>query len=694
MVVQLPARASTGPRRNRGGRAPTAADVPTVQSGRDPGLNVPGLRIPGVQVPGVSVPQGDPVGQSLEFAGAQAIQVGEVLQAAEARIRSREDAVERAREESGVLERSQTELRRLITEGDLSSAAVLEGYGASLRQDIDSVVANHGGSEESRARLSIRLEQTRAAQVDRAAVASFGAQREKVLATMGDRLNIQTARVRQNPSALMAEFDALDDDIDDMAPGLTPGEEDQFKAAGRAELVLTVVDQMLTKGQVDAAESLIRDTPGIARIFSPDVQRQIFSRIAKVRAQTVQDRKLITVPAGFSLFDPVSREKVFTAPPGQRAPITLSPGERLVDPNTGKAIASVPAAPRIHKLSPGQKVVNEKGEILAESEADPITYKLGPGEEIQDKDGKVLASGPPAEDRPPFGKGLEGSALNNIAQMTPGFAENTLGPEKDRVFMLSVREAMAPSLVPNPDTGILEFVPAPPLPADVVQALTARGVEVPTTPTAVGEQPAPAAQPGAPTAQQDGTEAPTGDAVTSVEPNETVFELAGRGLITGPIAAGKEVVGRIPGAGGPFPEVARTKQFVDLLKRDLVRVLQNNPRFAEGERKAIENEIDITGKVFDDPVAFQSRLIGIDDALEIRLNNALKTVTSGKVSRTERQHALNVANAIQQFRVSLIPPKFEDEQEAVEFAESQPPGTRFLFKEKGGNWKVLSVKAR
>jgi len=87
-------------------------------------------------------------------------------------------------------------------------------------------------------------------------------------------------------------------------------------------------------------------------------------------------------------------------------------------------------------------------------------------------------------------------------------------------------------------------------------------------------------------------------------------------------------------------------------------------------------------------------LIGIDDALEIRLRNALKTASSEKVGSQERTHAMNVANALQQFRSNLLPTKFEKEEDAVEFALSAPPGTKFtVFDEAQKAWIIKSIPA-
>ncbi len=137
MVVQLPARSSSGPRRSRGGRAPTAADVPTQQSGRDPGLNVPGLRIPGVRVPGVRVPQGDPVGAALVNFGDTVASVAAEL----ARVSEQTRAANRRAAVAAKSARASVEARALVF--DLSQDPDFESYPERFQEGAAAIAAKH-----------------------------------------------------------------------------------------------------------------------------------------------------------------------------------------------------------------------------------------------------------------------------------------------------------------------------------------------------------------------------------------------------------------------------------------------------------------------------------------------------------------------------------------------------------------------
>jgi len=150
--------------------------------------------------------------------------------------------------------------------------------------------------------------------------------------------------------------------------------------------------------------------------------------------------------------------------------------------------------------------------------------------------------------------------------------------------------------------------------------------------------------------------------------------------VAGIVPSVAEFAGKTPLIGGPLFEgggqFAQDRQYVTAKQKDLVRVLQNNPRYAEGERQAIETEITIDSSAFDNPVAYRQRLIAIDEALRQRMQNAFNTVQNiTGTTQEERQHALNVANGISQFIDTLgVPPRVKNAEEAKKL----PPGAEFV----------------
>ena len=252
-------------------RVPNAFDVPTVAPPRDPGVNIT-PRVP----PGAF---GGNIGRAVEQSGRQVFGLGLQMAAADQRVRTREDTVERARDISDYNNTSATELRRLQTEDDLSNAAVSERYGAFLAKLQGQIISDHGGSEDSKAALLVRLEGIRGGYIDRAAGLTVAAQRHRVIATMGESLNILTKNAYQAPGMLSVLFESLDESIDDMAPALTPEDELNLRTSGRQAITLSALNSFLDRGAIREAKAILA-LPGLDQVLSPADQTNLHRRIA------------------------------------------------------------------------------------------------------------------------------------------------------------------------------------------------------------------------------------------------------------------------------------------------------------------------------------------------------------------------------------------------------------------------------
>ena len=249
-----------------------------------------------------------------------------------------------------------------------------------------------------------------------------------------------------------------------------------------------------------------------------------------------------------------------------------------------------------------------------------------------------------------FGAGLTGRSLSILTTMAPAFEAGQLTPDQERQFIAAATQYQQPTQFMDPATGLPQQR-RPELPPFVAQALKRRGQRVPTAQPNPFTEPQPRpSQPGAAEQQQ----------------GPSVWDLASQGLLTGPIPAVGELAGRTPILGEfvQTPRITQARNYVRALDRDLVRVLQNNPRFSEGERKAIEKEISIDPSAFDTNEAYLNRLIGRDRYLVGRLQDAEATMMSTNVSREERAHAMDVANSVPKFRVRVrVPPTVNNEND-------------------------------
>tara|TARA_R110000787_G_scaffold52328_2_gene123270 strand:- start:347 stop:778 length:432 start_codon:yes stop_codon:yes gene_type:complete len=109
---------------------------------------------------------------------------------------------------------------------------------------------------------------------------------------------------------------------------------------------------------------------------------------------------------------------------------------------------------------------------------------------------------------------------------------------------------------------------------------------------------------------------------------------------------------------------------------DLVRILQNNPRFSEAERAAIKDELNMNPEFFDTTQALQNRLIGFADSLEARKQQALAVMSGSAAGTTlaDRQWALRALTAVAGFEPILgVPPLVRTRAEAAKL----PPDALF-----------------
>lgn len=133
-----------------------------------------------------------------------------------------------------------------------------------------------------------------------------------------------------------------------------------------------------------------------------------------------------------------------------------------------------------------------------------------------------------------------------------------------------------------------------------------------------------------------------------------------------------DTLGQMPGEAGDFftfGDTVSRRQYFSTAKRDLVRALQNNPRYAEGERKAIEEEIKVGPEFWGSEEGLRSRMVSVDRSLRERLKDEVAVARDQSQPPEHRQAAQQTANAIQRYLRLLGVP-----QEAYEQYAPKPSG--------------------
>jgi hypothetical protein len=288
----------------------------------------------------------------------------------------------------------------------------------------------------------------------------------------------------------------------------------------------------------------------------------------------------------------------------------------------------------------------------------------------------------------PFGSGREGGALELFVKLSPDFAAGKTTEEQDRYFLTAVSDYTRPTQiqVSDPITGAISYRSQQnPLPDFVKTALKTRKMGVPSAAPAGPAAPAAApaggsaatVTPVAPPGDVNATPVPAGGAAAAPAPApepRTIWNQSS--FIAGPVPAIQAGVSRIPGLGGVAPDVQQARTFVNGAVRELVKNLQNSPVFAQREREAIEGEVDIGPRFFDDPEGLRNRMIGVDDFLATKIREADAFAKSQEATSKARGEALNTVQAITNFRKILgVPTRVY----SVEEVQKLPTGTPFLW---------------
>jgi hypothetical protein len=239
---------------------------------------------------------------------------------------------------------------------------------------------------------------------------------------------------------------------------------------------------------------------------------------------------------------------------------------------------------------------------------------------------KVDAKKAGTKDTGPLGRGTKGDILNTLIQYAPLYAAGSLEPEQRNAFMTAVTDYTQPIQVEftDPETGLKSVrVQRNELPDFVREAL---GSKAPRPSTTTG----PASGPGVPTRPETGALAPAPVMgltaasappevfqVASTAPKSSFFDLAATGTGFVPVLV-SGVARNVPlnAAGNIGPEFQQSTAMLDSMTNRVVNTLQENPRFAEGERTQILKELKLAPRLFSNKNGYINQIIALDNVLE------------------------------------------------------------------------------
>ncbi len=563
-------------------------------------------------------------------------------------MKRREDVLDRVRLLNDFDLTAQKNLNAVMTSQDITSPAAISSYTQSLRQKMNELVGQHGGGMSSKMELQSQLE-NQLGQYEKSALATQVKAQHEMLGNMVDKMSNELSVVAGfAPDRMQDVFADFDARLDMLKDGMSPQMYQGFRDAGRAKIATNSIAKLLTNGQWQVAEQVMKD-PNVNKYLNADTARKFTIDIAVDQGKLLAETR--RQDANVRRWSSVLRRN-------------LSPEE----------VARVRALPEKKDMTDADQIVEL--ELIQGKPASPeqVTQILG------------LKAGTGGA----YGDSLQGRSLNYVTTNADKFALGLLSRDEAQQFMTMYNEAYKPIEKQDPVTGQWTRI-QPAIPPFIQQALTKGTSFYNRMPAGGAPMPAPGAAPAAPAPAMSGggmtaAPAPAGGATSAPAPAAPAQRATGenrsiwqrRSNVTGPVSAATDIAGRVPVVGealGGGGQVTTDRQFAEAQSRELIRALSQSGRYLATEMQAIEKEVDISGSVFDNPTAYARRLIGIDEALAKRVQSETKILANPRTPLEQRKAAESVINVINNFRNTLgVPQRVKTPDEARKL----PPGTEFI----------------
>jgi hypothetical protein len=161
-------------------------------------------------------------------------------------------------------------------------------------------------------------------------------------------------------------------------------------------------------------------------------------------------------------------------------------------------------------------------------------------------------------------------------------------------------------------------------------------------------------------------------------PQSTFFDLSSTGTGFVPVIV-SGIARNIPieAAGQIKPEFQQGTTMLENMRNRVVNVLQENPRFAEGERTQILRELDIGPRALTNKQAYINQIVALDnvfDGIQTKTQGVADTKNTGMDARREAYKKLEEVNFIR----DLLGVR-ERKINTTEAWKSAPPGEYLVF---------------
>ena len=551
---------------------------------------------------------------------------------------------------------------------DIMGQQALPEFQNALNQKRQEALSNFTGRPEAKAALERQLDNQLAQYGKSAITAKIKAGQDQMGRALNQQFDKSSIQVDAAPDIWSFAKDENLAAVEMWKPAMTRDQYESAKRLAYAKPLQAAVRSHLAQGNIEGAEALMKDE-AFGKYLTADEARPLIIDSAVEKGKRATEVKRIEAKI---------------------AQYRLRLGRELT-PDEVSRIRTLPAK---KDMTPADEI----------TELELIQQKPASQDQVDKIFKTYIDDGAKGGS---FGNSLQGRSLSYVTENSVAYANGHLTPAQARQFEASFNEAYAPKDVLDPVTGQMRRI-TPSVPGFAQEAMT-RGSSIYRGGMASGPRPGETVQldingqtmgtgvvdangkwaiPAPPESSSWGGEnrgagQPAPAAAAPAGGGASLWEQASN--VAGPVAGVQRWIGSGPVPMGIGGEQVGAAQQVEMQQRNLVRALQQNPRYAEGERKSIEKDIQISPEAMSNPTAYRLRLVEIGRYIQEELqfqSSILKNPNGSTVQ--QRQQALQSTSVLNDFYGKLGLPQ---QVKSIEEAKKLPPGTQFLDE----NWILRQV---
>lgn len=218
-----------------------------------------------------------------------ALKLSDEIADAQAKIKAREDSINRTREFNSYYKEISGEFQAM-SQGDLTSQSVLNKFNLNLQTRTEEILNEHTGSPASREKFAIRLENQRAKFAASARDAVDTAQQAMVDQEFGDNISKIVARVATGELDLSGALVEVDGVAEEYAKVAGDGAVFDKTEAAQELVILNTLQRFVDLGETKKAEALINNNPEVIQTLEPV---QVGKLVRSIEVQKQEQARLI-----------------------------------------------------------------------------------------------------------------------------------------------------------------------------------------------------------------------------------------------------------------------------------------------------------------------------------------------------------------------------------------------------------------